>query len=916
MKHKSKLYIVFLMILFIFIGVANKINAQENNNKEIWIKSIGNSQPDDWNKSDLPRFYNKVKLDKKNFLSLINNAPLEFTQEAKTASFIITLPMPDGSFIPFKFVESPIFDKSINPKSDEIEIKTYNAQGLNDPTIKARFGWTINGFHAMIISLQGTIIITPLEQNNTTDYISYRKSDINKSEDLKCLSDNLSKLESPLEVPKFNSDSGSSETLRIYRIAIPTTVEYTTYQRLPNETDNQLKTRVYARVVILINLLNLIYENDLAIRFYLISGMNLIHTEEQDGYSNGYFDNVDLLFEQNEIKLNTIIGSADYDIGHVLAKNSIFYSGGKARHGSTCQYYKAHGFSALPEPDDLPTSLEVLAHEIGHHMGAHHTFNGTQASCGVGGRNADTAVEPGSGSTIMSYSGICGSQNLQNYREDYFHIASLLEIKFTSNNYNCGTPVSLDNTKPFLTTQITNYTIPPQTTFRLKTTATDAENDLLTYNWEQMNLGNPSPPDNDTDGQVRPMFRSFLPSSENFRSFPRTYNERKFQTPFDNIDILPRGNPTQRLGTGLGGKFAEIEVKYEKIGSSTHYYYFIIEEFGDETYNRTNNYNFYFANTQKNSGGTGYQTDVWKASDFPTIVFDPNKYYAFTLYQLDAKPFGSATQFHPDLCYNKSSAGGNNLECDPSENIKTMYFRLKLTGAVSGQYIEPLPTISQQMEFRATVRDNHFGGGLYSWANITVNVDASRQPFAVTQPNTSQTIMGGTQQVISWNTSFPSWSLGNNGNVNILFSTDGGETYPTILSSNTLNDGSESVFIPNISTNAGRIKIESVESIFFDVSDTDFTVVAPTASSTSVRGRVLSSDGRAINRAVVSLINQNGQTQTSVTNAFGYYKFEDVGIGQTYTLNVRKKGVMFTPQVLAITEEISDLELTGIIIDN
>lgn len=349
MKHKSKLYIVFLMTLFIFIGVANKINAQENNNKEIWIKSIGNSQPDDRNKSDLPRFYNKVKLDKKNFLSLINNAPLEFTQEAKTASFIITLPMPDGSFIPFKFVESPIFDKSINPKSDEIEIKTYNAQGLNDPTIKARFGWTINGFHAMIISLQGTIIITPLEQNNTTDYISYRKSDINKSEDLKCLSDNLSKLESPLEVPKFNSDSGSSETLRIYRIAIPTTVEYTTYQRLPNETDNQLKTRIYARVVTLINLLNLIYENDLAIRFYLISGMNLIHTEEQDGYSNGYFDNVDLLFEQNEIKLNSIIGSADYDIGHVLAKNSIFYSGGKARHGSTCQYFKAHtGFPLFP----------------------------------------------------------------------------------------------------------------------------------------------------------------------------------------------------------------------------------------------------------------------------------------------------------------------------------------------------------------------------------------------------------------------------------------------------------------------------------------------------------------------------------------------------------------------------------------
>jgi hypothetical protein len=176
-----------------------------------------------------------------------------------------------------------------------------------------------------------------------------------------------------------------------------------------------------------------------------------------------------------------VIGTPNFDIGHVFGTAG----GGIATIPGVClAAHKARGATGIGNPTGDPFYIDYVSHEFGHQFGANHSFNGTSGFCGPS-RNPATAWETGSGSTIMSYSGLCGAEDVQFFSDDVFHVGSLVEI---SNNVqagsgSCGAQSATANAIPSVSTGHA-LTIPSATPFTLTATGSDADGDPLTYSWE------------------------------------------------------------------------------------------------------------------------------------------------------------------------------------------------------------------------------------------------------------------------------------------------------------------------------------------------------------------------------------------------------------------------------------------------
>jgi subtilisin-like proprotein convertase family protein len=171
---------------------------------------------------------------------------------------------------------------------------------------------------------------------------------------------------------------------------------------------------------------------------------------------------------------------------------------------------------------------------------------------------------------------------------------------------------------------------------------------------------------------------------------------------------------------------------------------------------------------------------------------------------------------------------------DPSSSPTRYFPRLiDLANNISPTW-EKLPTVARTMNFRVTVRDNHPGGGCTAEDNVVVTVSGSAGPFVVTQPNASGIIwISGTTQEITWDVANTNVPPINTGNVRLTLSTDGGLTYPVVLSASTPNNGSASVVVPAVTSTQCRIRVEGRNNIFFDISDNNFTIrefIAPSYS--------------------------------------------------------------------------------------
>ncbi|HLF51653.1 reprolysin-like metallopeptidase [Flavobacterium sp.] len=504
----------------------------------IFLFASSYAQKSVWNKVSMESLAGKEKLER-------NAMPVEFQvysldmtalkfqlQQAPSqddfvglSNVIIQFPNPDGQMASYRIYESSVMHPDLASKYQDI--KTYVGQGIEDPTATINFSVTIFGLHTMTLSGKtGTSYMDPYTKD-LRNYVVYSKAKLFTSRTFSCsVEDGPDYVSGGLNLPKNMAQGRASDSkFRTYRLAMACTIEYASYHVIAagvgTGTLAQKKAAVLAAMNVSMARINGVYERDMSLKMQLVANNDLIIFIDSDNFSNTA---PNTLINESQTVIDGLIGFSNYDIGHTVSTGG----GGLAQRPSVCVAGKARGITGSTAPVGDAYDIDFVAHEIGHQFGANHTFAGDGGNCG-GNRSNTTAVEPGSGTTIMAYAGICSPQNVQSNSDDYFHAVSLDEMfAHITGAGNCVVGINNGNATPVIPA-LSNYTIPNGTPFKLTSpTVTDLNGDVLTYCWEQNNgafvtsppasVSSPTPSATALTGTN---FRSYPPTTSLIRYFPR-----------------------------------------------------------------------------------------------------------------------------------------------------------------------------------------------------------------------------------------------------------------------------------------------------------------------------------------------------------------------------------------------------------
>ncbi len=495
-----------------------------------------------------PRAYAVATLDEGALQAILATAPPESRGDVAGAARL-SLPLPDESFGTFNVLSTQMMEAALATQFPELKTYRFDSVDVN-PTVSGHLTLGLSKLYAAGESASGLLRIDPVMSRAGPVFVIYYDRD---------RTDGLNEFEHVLDeqgdgsVPppavalqtqdvlqslafeqamftrapgQVSAMATTGSTLRTFRFTATTTGEF--YQA--NDTGNG-DIDVLLSLLQRINAVNAVMEPELSVRLILAANTLDVMFDDPatDGITDG--DTPCNLREANKAIAIANLQEADYDIGFLFSTGG---SGG-------CAWYvvcedAANGFGAHDKArgaghfgaNGLGLGTGLILHETGHQLGAKHTYSGQVAGCNLANFDGDdgdglpSAFAPGSGTTIMSYLGSCGSDNVDlttNTNGQYYHAKSFEQIvdNITSGNGSlCGGSINTGNSAPTVNAG-PDYTIPQDTPFTLVGSGSD--DSALTFTWEQIDLATTQRPI-DTDDGVGPIIRSIPPLVSPNRTVP------------------------------------------------------------------------------------------------------------------------------------------------------------------------------------------------------------------------------------------------------------------------------------------------------------------------------------------------------------------------------------------------------------
>ena len=364
MASNGALRLAGVIAISVFTACAEAEDRSADGLWELRTDALAPRGENDWIR---PARFQGAALDLESLSLFLRSAPLEDVGDARDFAVEISLPTPDGVFNRFLVAESSVMEPQL--AAELPDVRTYSGQGIDDPAATLRMDITPQGLHAQVLSPMGDFWIDPISRGDTTHYASYHRSEFGPLSDWVCGVERASALMKTSRAGTANRSA--TVTRRDYRLCVAATGEYTAFHGGTVEL-------AQAAIVTAVNRVDGVFERECAIRLILIAGnQSVVFT---DSATDPYFNSdPGAMLAQNQATLDSVIGAANYDIGHVFTTGEE----GTAGIGVVCGSHKAWGASASPSPKGDPFWIDRVAHEIGHQFGAHHSFNGVLGECGA-----------------------------------------------------------------------------------------------------------------------------------------------------------------------------------------------------------------------------------------------------------------------------------------------------------------------------------------------------------------------------------------------------------------------------------------------------------------------------------------------------------------------------------------------------